>query len=165
MRAPMFKNAVRWFSFACALAVMAAIFWFSSKSGEASGLQSQSFTERVMAAFLPYFNRLGETERAELVGRYSPLLRVAAHFGLFSLLGLFCGAFSLTLKGKKAALSLYAFSFCLLYALSDEVHQIFVEGRAFELSDLGVDALGALAGICAALLSYYIYRGKKKRLT
>lgn len=38
-------------------------------------------------------------------------------------------------------------SFTMLYALSDEIHQIFVPGRAFQLADLGLDLVGALAGL------------------
>jgi VanZ family protein len=34
-----------------------------------------------------------------------------------------------------------------LYALSDEVHQIFVPTRNFQVCDLIVDALGALLGL------------------
>lgn len=37
--------------------------------------------------------------------------------------------------------------FTMLYALSDEIHQIFVPGRTFQLEDLALDLLGALAGL------------------
>ncbi len=39
-----------------------------------------------------------------------------------------------------------ALSICMLYALSDEIHQIFVPGRAFQLVDLGLDLLGSSLG-------------------
>jgi VanZ family protein len=35
----------------------------------------------------------------------------------------------------------------VLYAVTDEVHQTFVEGRAGAPLDVGIDALGALAGV------------------
>jgi len=37
--------------------------------------------------------------------------------------------------------------FCFLYAVSDEVHQIFVPGRAFAVGDIIIDTLGAALGI------------------
>ena len=40
-----------------------------------------------------------------------------------------------------------ALSGACLYALSDEVHQIFVPTRTFQIQDLIVDALGALLGL------------------
>ena len=38
-------------------------------------------------------------------------------------------------------------SLTFLYALSDEIHQIFVPTRTFQIQDLIVDALGALLGL------------------
>lgn len=39
-----------------------------------------------------------------------------------------------------------------LYAASDEIHQLFVEGRAFQLSDIAIDSLGAASGIIVLIL-------------
>lgn len=36
--------------------------------------------------------------------------------------------------------------FCLLYGLSDEVHQLFVEGRSFEPGDIMADTVGGALG-------------------
>jgi VanZ family protein len=41
---------------------------------------------------------------------------------------------------------LTSFFVVVLYALSDEIHQIYVPGRTFDLSDLAVDALGGFFG-------------------
>jgi VanZ family protein len=40
-----------------------------------------------------------------------------------------------------------AFFVCVAYSLSDEVHQLFVPGRAFQLQDLALDALGSALGV------------------
>jgi VanZ family protein len=39
-----------------------------------------------------------------------------------------------------------------LYAVSDEIHQLFVEGRAFQISDIVIDSLGAAGGITVLIL-------------
>jgi VanZ family protein len=39
-----------------------------------------------------------------------------------------------------------------LYAVSDEIHQLFVEGRAFQISDIVFDSLGASGGITVLIL-------------
>ena len=45
-----------------------------------------------------------------------------------------------------------ALAICLAYGFSDEIHQLFVPGRAFEISDLAMDGLGSLIGIGLASL-------------
>lgn len=35
----------------------------------------------------------------------------------------------------------------LFYALSDEIHQLFVPGRTFQLMDLGLDLIGGVIGL------------------
>ncbi len=40
-----------------------------------------------------------------------------------------------------------ALTACCLYALSDEVHQLFVPGRHFQVSDLIADSAGGVIGI------------------
>jgi VanZ family protein len=47
------------------------------------------------------------------------------------------------------AIPFLAFSATVLFALSDEVHQIFIPGRAFQIADLVRDALGAALGVMA----------------
>lgn len=45
-----------------------------------------------------------------------------------------------------------AFSFCVFYGVTDEWHQLFVEGRSCEFWDWVADVLGATAGVCVYLL-------------
>lgn len=47
---------------------------------------------------------------------------------------------------SSRAIAMLALAICMLYALSDEFHQIFVPGRAFQLVDLGLDLLGSSLG-------------------
>ncbi len=39
-----------------------------------------------------------------------------------------------------------------LYAVSDEIHQLFVDGRASQISDIAIDSLGAASGIIVLIL-------------
>lgn len=41
---------------------------------------------------------------------------------------------------------LMAILFGMLYAVSDELHQWFVEGRSCELRDVGIDTTGVILG-------------------
>ena len=45
-------------------------------------------------------------------------------------------------------------AFIALYGLSDEIHQLFVVGRNFDVLDLFVDTIGGLSG---CLIMSYLY--------
>lgn len=158
----MLKNIVRWVSFACALSMMGVIFWFSSKSGDESTLQTHKLVAKAFD-LLPFLQGVTGFRRLQLIYDLTAFFRMAAHFGLFFLLGIFWETFILTLRWKKLFLSLCVFAFCALYAVSDEVHQLFVKGRVFELFDIVLDVAGSAAGICLALLLYVLYRKIKDR--
>ncbi|WP_243096886.1 VanZ family protein [Thermohalobacter berrensis] len=48
-------------------------------------------------------------------------------------------------KGFKGFI--FSFVFCILYAISDEVHQLFVPGRDAQITDVMIDSAGAFIGI------------------
>lgn len=66
-----------------------------------------------------------------------------SHMGLYFILGILVSRALNHLGGIRFALVL-----TILYALSDEIHQFFVPGRAFQFADLILDAFGGLLGIC-----------------
>ncbi len=41
---------------------------------------------------------------------------------------------------------------CILYAISDEIHQSFVPGRSPRVTDVGIDTLGTLIGLLPAMI-------------
>lgn len=47
-------------------------------------------------------------------------------------------------------------AFTSLYAVTDEIHQIFVDGRACQFRDWAIDTLGAALGAAIFLAIYYI---------
>ena len=59
-----------------------------------------------------------------------------------------------------------AFLSTVFYAITDEIHQIFVPERAFQISDILVDSTGALIGVIASfiilkVILYIMKRGNK----
>ncbi len=56
-----------------------------------------------------------------------------------------------------------AFLGTVLYAITDEIHQIFVPGRAFQISDILVDSTGALIGVIASFIILQIILSIMKR--
>ena len=80
------------------------------------------------------------------------IIRKLAHMFLYFILYLLSFYVSNSYKLKKRYLS--AFLFCLLYAISDEVHQLFIFERSFGLIDILIDIFGS--SICLLLLKKII---------
>lgn len=87
-------------------------------------------------------------------------LRRAAHALEFVLLGFSLAGLLLSLLTPERFRRCAALAWigCGLYALTDELHQLFVDGRAFEVSDLLLDGIGSMAGIllCVCLTLVFV---------
>ena len=69
-------------------------------------------------------------------------VRKCAHFCVYLILGLLVmNCFNINKK-----YIIYSLIICLLYSISDEVHQIFVPGRSCELLDIIIDTSGSFLG-------------------
>ena len=74
-------------------------------------------------------------------------VRKNAHFLIYFVLGmLVVRAFRVSeIRNKKSIL--LALGICILYAISDELHQLFVPGRGAQVKDVLIDSTGAFVGI------------------
>lgn len=130
-----------------ALICMAAIFFFSAQSAGESSVLSDTVVDMIR-------------HDGSLTERLTVIVRKTAHFLEYALLGgLFYTGNRLT--GVKRRLSAAA-AVSSLYAVSDEIHQYFVPGRACMAADVLLDSCGALAGAAAAMLIFKIIGGKKE---
>ncbi len=64
-------------------------------------------------------------------------------------------------KGYKAFV--FSLIFCILYAITDEIHQLFVPGRGTEVTDVLIDGIGALIGIGLYKFIFKIYCAVKTK--
>ena len=138
------------------LTVMTAIFLFSSQPSDESQKLSDDFLDMLQPILdiLPPEADAGKT------------IRKMAHFFEFMCLGIASAMFfsELFLKHTKRLLRSVTISaaLCVLYASSDEIHQLFVPGRACRLTDVFIDSAGAMLGI-AIVLVYYMMKKRKER--
>lgn len=86
-------------------------------------------------------------------------VRKLAHFAEFAILGLLIYINVKDLKTNKTILLSAILSF--LYAVSDEIHQIFVPGRACTFVDMLIDLSGAIVGIL--FIHLILKRWKKQK--
>ncbi|HEX2945582.1 MAG TPA: VanZ family protein [Clostridia bacterium] len=144
---------------------MLAIFILSAQPGNQSGNLSLSVTQ-LLVRFVSLIVPLNQENIAnpDWLNNFNGLIRECAHGAAYFVLALLA-ANALkkhSLKGLK--LILLTLAFCAVYAASDEIHQLFVSGRACELFDFEVDMLGAaLSMILFQIVSFLA--GKIRRRT
>ena len=105
-------------------------------------------------------NKLNERELTKLTKRINPVIRKIAHFSIYMILAIFTYMFieelNIKSKSEKECLRkniLYTCIFCIIYAIFDEIHQIYVPGRTGKVIDVVIDTLGAFMGIAIILLN------------
>ncbi len=110
---------------------MALIFWFSSRTAAESSAQS----DMILEFFQKIFGNGFITDF---------IVRKGAHFTEYAGLGLLLAlAFYIQFGKTKTPFAVLCAS---LYAVTDEIHQIFVDGRACKAADWAIDTAGALLG-------------------
>lgn len=75
------------------------------------------------------------------------LFRKSAHFFLYLVMAVIVmfALKSIGIRGKKAIV--LTLVICIVFAISDEIHQLFVDGRGAQVKDVFIDGFGASVGI------------------
>lgn len=142
---------------------MGVIFVFSSYNGEDSTKQSKGFLRYTIGNIIEVFDKdISIEKKEEIIDIVDPIIRKTAHACIYLVLGvLMCLAlFNHDLNVKKIVL--YSFITCFLYACSDEIHQLFIEGRSGEFIDVILDTLGSFVGI---YIFYKLYKKQEEIFT
>ncbi len=137
---------------------MLLIFIFSSQNSEDSSNLSRGFLRNFILWFLP------ENIDENTVDFLEHILRKCAHMTEYAVLGILISiqlrlyhVFEAEWKKIWAAIFLV-----MLYAATDEFHQLFVGGRRGQVTDVLIDTCGGMAG---AFIIYLIYKLKNLRKT
>ena len=113
------------------------IFYFSEQNGGISGLSSSKVIDLI--------NKILKINLYNF--KYSVfIVRKIAHMFLYFVLYILSLNCFKNLNIKKY--NLISIIFCLIYSISDEVHQLFVIGRTFKVLDILIDMFGAMIGYC-----------------
>lgn len=144
---------------------MALIFSLSSQNAAVSSGTSGNIIRLIVGIFYPGFDNLPAAEQTEIVASLQFLARKSAHFGIYMIFGVLSFLTFISYEKLLFALRLTTSGgICLLYAASDEIHQLFVPGRSGEVRDVMIDFSGAALGIALSTLVFLlICRIKKKR--
>ena len=112
-----------------------AIIWMVGLFMLSTSLFSASNTSKVIEPLLQWFFPTASIATITLL---HALIRKAAHFTNYAIL------FWLLIRGPLRGRPYVALGCCVLYAMLDEGHQIFVPGRGASLYDVALDSSGAL---------------------
>lgn len=75
----------------------------------------------------------------------SLIIRKLAHFTEYLILGFL--TINMLNKNDISRKYLISILICIIYATSDEIHQIFVPGRAYQIRDILIDSIGSITGV------------------
>lgn len=124
---------------------MGFIFSMSCENAEESSNTSGQ-TIKVVLSTVPEFEKQPEEVKKNIIEELQFIVRKSAHFIGYMILGILASGLILQYENinKKYILS---FLICVIYAISDEIHQLFVPGRAGQVRDVLIDSAGSFLGI------------------
>ena len=129
---------------------MIVVFKFSSEPADISENTSLNVTRKIAQVIIS--KDVTEEQKNEKIEALDSVIRKVAHFTLYAVGGflglLYVNIYEIDDK-KKIGFSVIA---GFLYSVSDEIHQIFVLGRAGMITDVIIDTMGVVTGVCACLL-------------
>ena len=135
---------------------MSVIFIFSSQNGMDSSKLSQGITYKVVELFKG--KDYPEDKKEECVEKLSLFIRKGAHFFVYFVLAILVYILLIEFKISTTKLILYTIIICMLYAITDELHQGFISGRAARGFDVFIDTCGA------TLSTSIMYIGNKLKI-
>lgn len=158
---------IRGIFLAATLSWMIVIFSFSAQPADDSGATSQGVGAFLAELFVPGYGDWSMQRQEAFVEKIDHPVRKAGHLTEYAILGtLVTGTvFSFGLRGKRAALT--AEGVGVLYAASDEFHQLFVPGRGSQITDVLIDASGFAVGVAAVFVIFRLmsrYRQKREHI-
>lgn len=139
--------------------IMLMIFLFSSQDADSSTHVSTGILGMIIHWVQPLADQLAGRQMTFSELEY--ILRKIAHFSEYALLGAsLCVFFSLE---KHRLCWPWAWLTGTVYACTDEIHQLFSDGRSASIIDVGIDSCGVLCGCLLYLLIRHIHSFMKAK--
>lgn len=132
------------FSWIAVFLCMAVIFILSAQKA----VDSQNISDRFIILFGLKFS--------------SDFVRTVAHFLEYA--GLSVLVYNAIYQSLGCAKPVISVVICAVYAVTDEIHQLFVEGRACQITDIIIDTAGAIVGVAVLSAIIFVYKKIKRRI-
>ena len=120
------------------------IFRFSNQDADISSNVSETVTEVILKP-ITSVQKLSEVEKRTLISDYNGIVRKCAHFTLYLVVGVLAMSLMFVRTNIKENYKfIYSLAIGILYAVSDEIHQIFIPGRSCEIRDVIIDSMRSI---------------------
>ncbi len=134
----------------------ALIFVMSAQPAVQSSKLSGGIVSKIIAAFFNKFADFSTEKQQYLVNTITFFVRKTAHFLEYFILGIISCITMLTYRQYKLRVkAVVPIVFGILYAISDEIHQHFVLGRACRFFDICIDSAGIIVAVMLIITIYY----------
>lgn len=144
------KTALSW---AAVILWMIMIFTFSAQPAK----ESEHISMGITGMILKFIENLAliSGASAEMIANTDHMVRKSAHALVFLVLAMLVANAFLKSGVRWSRALIFAFLITMGYACTDEIHQMFVPGRACMLSDVVIDGMGAIAGLGLSWIWYW----------
>lgn len=143
---------------------MGVIFMFSAQVSDESKSSSNKVTSAVVNTVISIKKEnISEEKRQKIIEDKTFIVRKSAHFTEYFILGLILILYLQTKEKLATKYIILAIIFCVLYATSDEIHQIFVDGRSCKIMDILIDTCGSSLAILGFTSIYKLTTNLKKQ--
>lgn len=155
------KKKYRILSIIPALIIMCVIFYYSHQEAAESSKLSGGIIENIFSLIERIFTlELPIEERIHWLELLETIIRKAAHMTEYSILAIALSYGFYVYDKRGISLIVWAEVAAILYAATDEFHQLFIPGRSGQVTDVLIDGLGAFLG---CILFYAISKKFRKR--
>ena len=135
---------------------MCIIFSFSAQVKEESSEVSIAFSYRVVSSAGSFLKlHLDDEEIRRITTTIEGYVRKVAHMTEYAILSVLLYLWLERWQFTELRKNIFAVLMSMLYAASDEIHQLFVQGRTGSVRDVIIDSVGAVLGVL-------IFMGVKK---
>lgn len=131
------KKLQKFLAWLALLVWMGVIFYFSHQSGDTS----MQLSDGILDSFKSLFQNFLDYHTL------SYIVRKIAHFTEYFILGLLIYHLVKQYRVISKTEIIWMILFCVIYAMSDEFHQVFIGGRSPKVFDVIIDSLGSSLSI------------------
>lgn len=139
------------------------IFWFSAQNAEQSDQMSGQIVEKLISLIVPGYEGMTIDEREQVLHTVTFLIRKGAHFSEYLIFGALLWGWCVSFSFSGKVLFLGPWITGSIYAVTDELHQMFSDGRSPQVGDVGIDSVGVLSGVMLCFLICLVWRRLKHR--
>lgn len=137
--------------------MFSTIFNFSAQDGEESGSLSREITENVTKN-VKSIQRMEKSKKEKTLDKIEHFIRKLAHFSLYTVVGILTMSLMSTYKLTQMKRCGISFGIGVIYAISDEFHQMFIPDRSSSIIDVFIDSCGVFVGILVVVLGLKVIK-------